>query len=173
MASMNWVDVKNEIEAENERILFNPPDEILKIFKYGIVESGAGSYGQAFTAMVFTEGDCRYLAFYGCNNIVQLCDNPALTVEGLKEVAKIFIPLSSEFLGYCGLKNVWVFAQHIVACLDTIQTKDELKQVITALSLYAGTLNSWIQLYFPWNIGTLFPQVQPEQVKEMARLTGI
>jgi hypothetical protein len=170
MANMNWVDVKNEIEAENERILFAPPEEIVKLFKYGISEKGAGSYGQAFTAMVFTEGDCRYLAFYGSNNIVQLCDNPALTVEGLKEIAKVFLPLSSEFLGYCGLNNLWTYVQHMMAALDSVKTKDELKQLITALTLYAGTLNSWIQHYFPWNIGTLYPQLRPEDVSEMARL---
>jgi hypothetical protein len=173
MGTSNWVDVKNAIEAENQRILFDPPEEIVKIFKYAIVESGAGSYDQAFTAMVFTEGDCRYLAFYGANNIVALCDDPALTVDGLKAMARVFLPLSAEFLGYCGLKKLWQFVQDLVAALDTVQTKDEMKELITAVTLYAGTLNSWIQHFFPWNVGTLFPQRKVEDIKEMARLVGV
>lgn len=173
MGDMKWQDVKEEIEKENERILFTPPEEIVKIFKYGIVESGAGSYGQAFTAMVFTEGDCRYLAFYGTNNIVKLCDDPALTVDGLKALARTFLPLSAEFLGYCGLTNLWTYVQHIMAALDSVQTKEEMKELLTALTLYAGTLNSWIQHYFPWNIGALFPQRKSEDIREMARLARV
>lgn len=170
---MNWTDVRDELLQENERILFSPPEEIVKIFKYGIVESRAGTNGQAFTAMVFVEGDCRSLAFYGSNNVVKLCDDPTMTLDALKSVAKTFIPLSSEFLGYCGLNKLWTYVQHMMAVIDTVESKEDLKDLITALTLYAGTLNSWIQHYFPWKVGVLFPQVKSADVKEMARLSNV
>jgi Cucumopine synthase C-terminal helical bundle domain len=170
---MNWREVKDEIEKENESILLTPPEEVIKIFKFNIIESGAGSYGQAFTAMVFTEGDCRYLAFYGANNIVALCDDEAVNLDALKAMARMFMPLSAEFLGYCGLKKVWIFVQHLMDALDTVQTKEEMKELVTAITLYCGTLNSWIQHYFPWNVGTFFPQRQGEDIREMARLASV
>mgnify|MGYP001016464334 CR=1 FL=1 len=163
-----WQDIKVEIDQEIERIRLEPPDEIKKIFKYCIVESNAGSYGQAFTTMVFTEGDCRYLAFYGANNIVYLCDDPYFTIEQLKTLVRTFVPISAEFLGYCGLKKLWQFVQDIMACLDEIENKVELKELLSSLTLYVAFLNGWIQHYFPWNIGTLFPHRRAEEIKEMS-----
>lgn len=165
-----WQEIKNEIDQEIERIRFQPPEEIIKIFKYNIVESGAGSYDQAFTTMVFTEGDCRCLAFYGTNYIVYLCDDPLFTLDHLKTLVKTFVPISAEFLGYCGLRKLWRFVQDILACLDEIETTTDLKELMSSLTLYVAFLNAWIHHYFPWNIGVLFPQRKAEEIEEMSSL---
>ncbi len=165
---MGWQDIKAAIEAETDKIRFTPPDEIVKIFHYQMVDSGAGTNGQAMSAMVFVEGDVRYLAFYGVNNVVKLCGSPDLDIVALRAVARTFIPLSSEFLGYCGLKETYAFALDVVGALDEIEEKDELRDFLSAFGQYVGTINGWVQHYFPWNIGTLARQKSREEIAQMA-----
>lgn len=169
----NWRDVKAAIDLEAERIRLTPPDEIVKIFRYGIVESGAGTHRQCMSAWVFTEGDCRYLAFYGINNLLTLAQNPNYTLEHLNDAARVFAPLSAEFLGYCGLKHLYDFVTQSLDALDSLESKENFVELMSSLCLYTGTLNQWIQHYFPWNIGTAFPHRTREEVSEMATLLGI
>ena len=168
---MDWKAVKDKIEKETERIEFTPPDEVLKIFHYGILESGAGSYGQYFTTMVFAEGDCRALAFYNANNLLLVAEEESFTLEHLKTMAGLYLRVSSEFLGYCGLKRIWEFTQDILASLDTVKTKEEYKELINAFNAYVATVHGWIHHYFPWNIGELFPQKKKEDIQKMGELS--
>lgn len=170
---VNWIDAKKEIDEEIELIRFNEPDEIKKIFQYGIIESGAGSYSQYFTTMVFVEGDCRALAFYNINNLLFIADDPSFTLEHLKTLAKIYLPLSSEFLGYCGLKKLWEFVKKTLEALDTVKTKDEFKELMSSLNLYVAILHGWIHHRFPWYIGVLFPQKKREEIIKMLKITRL
>ena len=88
-------------------------EEVLKIFHYQIIDSRAGSYNQNFTTMVFAEGDCRALAFYNANNLLLVAEEESFSLEHMKIMARLYLPVGSEFLGYCGLKKVWEFAQDV------------------------------------------------------------
>ncbi len=169
---MNWSEVKKKIDKEAERIQFTPPDEVLKIFKYQIIDSGAGSYDQAFTTMVFCEADCRALSYYNVNNFLVFVDEPSFTLDHLKILVRHCLPLGSEFLGYCGLKKVWEFTQDVLGALDTVKTKDEFRELMNSLNFYISVIHGWIHHYFPWYIGELFPQKKAGDVKEMAKLMG-
>ena len=167
---MNWSEVKDKIDKEAERIIFTPPDEVLKIFKYQIIDSGAGTAGQALTTMVFCEGDCRALAYYNVNNFLVIVEEPSITLEQLKYLARHYLPIGSEFLGYCGLKKIWEFVQDVLGALDTVNTKEEFKDLFDSLNLYVSVVHGWVHHYFPWHIGELFPQRQSSDVKEMNKL---
>ena len=166
----NWKDAKEEIDRETQRVMFTPPEEVLKIFKYGIVESDAGSYGQYFTALVFIEGDCRALAYYNANNLICVADNEGFDLEQLKFMTRLYLPVSAEFLGYCGLKNIWKFTQGILDALDTLNSKEEFKELVNSFNLYIACVHTWIHHFFPWNVGGLFPKRKPEEIREMMRL---
>lgn len=166
----DWKHLKKEIEQETERIMFDPPDEVLAIYKYGIVASDAGSFGQYFTTMVFVEGDCRALAYYNANNLIVVAENDSFDLEALKFMTRLYLPVSAEFLGYCGLKNVWRFCKEILDTLDTLDSKEDYKALINSYNLYIACVHTWIHHYFPWNIGALFPKKKPDEVKEMMRL---
>jgi len=168
---MDWKAVQNKIEKETEKIQYTPPEEVLKIFHYGIIDSGAGSYGQYFTTMVFAEGDCRALAFYNANNLLIIAEEESFTLEHLKIMARLYLPLGSEFLGYCGLEKIWKFTQDVLGALDTLTTKDDYKELINALNTYVAVVHGWIHHYFPWNIGELFPQKKKEDILKMAELS--
>lgn len=167
----SWRTVKELIDKEAERIRFSEPDEVKKIFQYGLIESGAGSYGQYFSTMVFAEGDCRALTYYNVNNLLFLFDDPLFTLEHLKKLFRLYVPLSAEFLGYCGFKKLWEFAKSILEVLDTVDSKVELKELLTSLAIYVSNLHTWVHHRFPWGIGALFPRKSPEEIKELCRLS--
>jgi len=167
---MEWKRVRDKIGGETEKILYTPPDEVLKIFRYGIIDSQAGSYGQYFTTMVFAEGDCRALAFYNANNLLIVAEEKSFTLDHLKIMARLYLPLGSEFLGYCGLQKIWEFTQEVLGALDSVKSKEDYKELINALNTYVAVVHGWIHHYFPWNIGELFPQRKKAEILKMAEL---
>lgn len=162
-----WQDVKKMLDTECDAIRFEPPPEIVAIFKHRNIESGAGTHGQCMSAWVFIAGDTRYLAFYGVTNVVALATHPAMTLEALRATARQMMPLSAEFLGYCGLKRLWSLVREVDAVLDQVQTKDEFVELMSALATYVSTVSLWVQHYFPWNLGELFPHQSREDIAEL------
>ncbi|MEM4383383.1 MAG: hypothetical protein QXH32_02320 [Candidatus Caldarchaeum sp.] len=167
---MNWIELKKLIDEEAERIRLSAPDEVKKIFKYGLIESEAGSYGQYFSTMVFAEGDIRALAYYNLNNLLFLIDEGDFTLEQLKKLFRLYVPLSSEFLSYCGFKRLWEFVRQTLQVLDELKDKEELKQLLTSLALYVAHLHSWVHFAFPWHLGILFRRPSAEDIREFNQL---
>lgn len=171
----DWRKVKRKLDEETEHIRFSPPSEVLKIFKYGIIETGQGSYGQYFTTMVFVEGDCRALCYYHLANLIVAADEPSFTLEQLKYLTWLNLMRAKpvEFLGSCGLEKLWKFTQEVIEAVKTVKTKEEYKQLMNSLLRYVALLHGWIHHYFPWYLGEFFPQKTREELEEMARLASI
>lgn len=170
---MDWKEVRDRLNKESESIHFTPPDEVLRLFKYQIIPSGQGTGGQALTTMVFVAGDCRALAYYIVLILARLVDEPSFTLEQLKLLFRESVPLSAEFQGTCGLTKLWDFVHDILGVLDSLETKDDFRELLDAFSIYITLLHGWVHHYFPWYIGELFPQRKVDDVKEMARLMGV
>jgi len=162
----NWKDVKKEIDREIDKIMYNPPEEVVKTFKHGLVANDIGSYGQYFAPLVFIEGDCRALAYYNSNNLCIYAEEDLFELKHLKVLTNISLTLSAEFLGYCGFDKVWEFAQEVINSLDTLSSKEDFKELIGSYNLYVGQLHTWIHHYFPWNLGVLFPKKTREELLE-------
>ena len=167
---MDWKQATAKINKEAESIQWNPPDQVLRLFKHQIVPTGQGTRGQAFTTMVFCEGDCRALAYYGVLCLARLVNHPDFTLEHMKTLFMEFVPLSAEFQATCGLEKQWELVQDMMGVLDTLKTKDDFKELMDAMIFYSSALHGWVHNFFPWYIGELFPQVKAEDLKEKARL---
>ncbi len=167
---MEWKAVRDKIAAETDAIQFTPPDEVLKIFRYGIVDSQAGSWGQNFTTMVFAEGDCRALAYYNANNLLIVAEEEDFTLNHMITMAKLYLPLGPEFLSYCGLEKIWEFAQDVLGALDTLKSKDDYRELINSFNTYVAVVHGWIHHYFPWNLGELYPQKTKRDIQRMVEL---
>ena len=89
-------------------------------------------------------------------------------------MAKIYLPIGSEFLGYCGLKKIWEFAQDVVGVLDDLKTKKDYKELISTFNNYVAVVHGWIHHYFPWNLGELFPHKKKSEIQKLVELsTGL
>ncbi|HHY30782.1 MAG TPA: hypothetical protein GX520_08885 [Syntrophaceticus sp.] len=146
------------------------PDDILKIYKYNIIEHGGGSYDTTLTTQIFCEGDIRYLAFYGACNMMRVNVDPSFTLEQMKTLFRTFVPVSAEFLGYCGLNRIWFWAQQILEILDDLKDKDEFQELMAPFILLCCLYNTWVHHYMPWNAADNCKQVKPEDIEEIIRL---
>lgn len=165
---MNWKEVSEHINHEAESIRFTPEKEIIRLYQHQIVPSGMGTAGQAFTTMVFAQGDLRCLNSYGVLVLARLVDNPLFSLEQLKAIFMDAVPLSAEFLYTCGFEKVWTLTKMVIAALDTCETKADFKELIDSLAFYLSVLNGWSLVLFPWYIGELFPQKKLEDFKAAA-----
>ena len=171
---MDWREVKDKIYMEWDKIQFTPPNEVLQLFKYSIVPSGQGVYGQAFTTMVLVQGNCRAMAHYITLGLVKTMDKePSFTLDQLKILFRENIPKVSAFLGACSFTTTWDLVQNCLDAMDSIESKEQFRELLDEFCIYITTLYMWIHLYFPWNIGELFPHRKAEDVKEMVELMGL
>jgi hypothetical protein len=169
--SDSYEKLKQEIEAETENIRLKEPDELKKI-RFGLIESGAGSYGQYFTAWDFVHHEVRAFGCTSLYGILKAADMPGFTLDHLKALLRIYAPISAEFIGYCGLSTIWDFTKRTLDLLDSLESKEEFVDLVAALTRYVNQVMAWSHHYFPWGIGVLFPKRTEEDVKEMLRLTG-
>jgi len=144
------------IQDETEQVWISPPREIEDLHR-GVVHSGAGSYAQYFSTLVFLNGETRPLGYCALNGLVRLSQSENLSLQALCEITPNFIRTPAEFLGYCGLNTLWSFVHETFDVLPLLQTKEQYHALIGALALYANVLNTWNLQYFPWHHGTEYP----------------
>lgn len=142
----------DEIHKEVEDIWINPPEDVINVHK-GKIKSGAGSYGQYFTTMVFVNGEERHLGYNALGGLLKTCKTSDISLDLLKQITPNFVYVPAEFLGYAGLEKLWDFVKRMLEVLYLVETKKEYFSLISILALYANRLNGWNLHYFPWKIG--------------------
>lgn len=158
-----------EIRQEIDRIWTEEPLELRKI-RLGFIDSGAGSYGQYFSTLVFVDGEVRALGYLCLGSLVQLSDDPVFDLDRLKKMAFALLPVCAEFLGYCGLEELWGFHKRFLALLEEEITREDFKELVRALSLYVNRLHGWIHFYFPWGLGTQFRLKTRQEIEQLKQL---
>jgi hypothetical protein len=144
------------IQDETAAIWIDPPREIVDMHR-GEIPSGAGSYEQYFSTLLFVNGETRSLGYNNLNGLVRLSHKESLSLEALCEAARMFMGTSAEFLGYCGLNKLWAFTQETLAILPQLKTKQQFTALIGSLAFYVNVLNTWNLQYFPWKHGAEYP----------------
>lgn len=142
----------NRIYDECETIWLAPPQDLLNIHR-GQIKSGAGSYNQYFSTMVFVNGEIRQLGYNAFGGLLKAFSNPAVPLRVAKELPKPFTEVAAGFLGYCGLEKLNSFTQAALQLSKKARTKKELLELYKALCIYANRLHGWSLHYFPWKHG--------------------
>jgi hypothetical protein len=166
---MDWRALKATIDAENDRIVDEPPAEVVKVVQYRIVDSGAGTDGNIMGTWFYALTDERYVVA-SLYQIILSAGDPSFTVAQLKYMARVMLPKVTEFVGYCGFHKLWEFMEATLEAMDQIESREDLLELLNSMFVYASHINAWIHHYFPWNIAYTFPHRTAEEVREMARL---
>jgi len=170
MQVKNWKDVKEEIQEATQEIWLEEPIELKKL-RLGIVDNEAGTYGQYFTTWVMVDGDLRSLAKLLVGGLAKATKLESLSLNQLKDLVGVFLPVGTPlFLGYCGLKSVERFTEEIRAVLPTIETRDQFRELFSTFSLYLIRMTVWLENFFPWELGYLFPQRDKKSAEELLSL---
>lgn len=160
-----------DVEREIERIWLEEPEEIKKL-RLGFIDSGAGSYGQYFTTFVFVDGEIRALGYLCYTGILNAINDPDFDLKQIQKMARIFIPVCSHFLGYCGLEKVWEFSQRFLDLTERAEKKDDLNKVVRTLVLYMNRMHGWIHFYLPWATGAHCRLKTKEETMDLKSLTA-
>jgi hypothetical protein len=166
--TQNWKDLKARIDAENERIRMNPPEEVVKIVHYRIVDSQAGTDQQALSNWFFSATDIRYVQAY-LYNILRLAMDEKYTTAQIKIMTKTMLAQPAEFAGYCGFHKIWDFTKPLLEILDEMDDRDDVLDLLNSLLLYSSNLNAWIHHYFPWKLNYVYPHRNPKDVLDMVK----
>lgn len=164
----------DDLHEQAGQIKTKCPMEVLRLFKYQIVETNMGGlWDQAFTDMVFAEGDMRAMNAYMLFPICRLFDHDEFGLEQLKVMFKETVPVSAEFVATCGLVSVWENVKKMLAVWDRINTKADLRELVEAFTDFQTNYHNWIHFYFPWYAGEVFQLRKKEDVVEMAQIMGV
>lgn len=155
--AMDWKVLKQEIDAENARIVETAPEDIERVFKYEIIPTGAGT---AKTTMgVWFEGAtaARYVAAYNTYNIIKLGMDPAFTLDCIKMLVNEMLPKVTACVKLCGYAVYARFAEETIACVNEMDNRDEVLELLNSLYLYGSSMNAWTHHFMKWAIGQATP----------------
>jgi hypothetical protein len=158
-----------DLEAETDRIWLEEPEEI-KAMRLGVFTSGAGSYDQYFSNLVFINGDMRALSTWITPSVIlNALDDESFSLEQCQRLFAWTNLVFVDFLAYCGFVKYAELAQRIIAAAEEIESKDEYRTVIEAWYRYANRMYLWVHQVFPWGLGTAFPKLSPDDLEFMAK----
>jgi hypothetical protein len=163
--------LRREVEAETKRIWLDEPDEVRRL-RLGLIDSGAGSYGQYFSTLVFVDGEVRALGYLCYTGILKVLDDPDFDLRHVRKVARTFVPVCAEFLGYSGLGKVWEFSRRFLDVVEHEDSRERLRDLVRALALYVNRMHGWLHFYFPWGLGTQFRIKTADDVADLKTVLG-
>ncbi|TVR01610.1 MAG: hypothetical protein EA403_10195 [Spirochaetaceae bacterium] len=163
---MTWNELKDKIDKENVRLESDPPQDVVRVIHYRIIDSESGTGGNVLGNWFFSFTDIRYVAAY-LYQILNLALDERFTDEQIRFMAARMISQPAEFAGYCGFNDLWFFVKTTLEVIEEIPDRESLLSLLNAVFLYASHLHTWINHYFPWVANYLFPPTGPADVEAM------
>jgi len=152
----------SHIHARTKAIWLTEPEDLERL-RNGVIDSGAGSYGQVFTTLLFAQSEIRGLAYYASTAVLNLARDESFTLEQLKKMARAHFVYRAGFLNYVGLHELGGLYQEYFALLDRLETREEFIQLTQAIKSYGARLHLWTEHVFPWHLGVhLAQRTEPE-----------
>jgi hypothetical protein len=160
MSKKNWIEVKDEIEKEIDKIWYDEPIEVT-LSKNGIYPSGAGSQERYFGNLFFQVSDPMCLGW----SLVEPAMYKAIadenfTLQALKNMFQYLVHGKVRLLGgtygencpaaWLNLPKFWSFYNDIVDSFDTIDNKDDFKDLIWSWQNYVSRMCRWFHTVYPW-----------------------
>ena len=179
----DWRVVKDEIEAEIDKIWWDEPEEVT-MSKLGIFPSGAGVDGQVMGNLFFQVADTQGMGWWTTQpGMAGLLSDPDFTVDHCKKTFKYLTRHMAELMGevdppncpapWMNLGTLWRFYKDIEASYDSIKTKEEFANLLWSWFNYVNRLQRWYFLVFPWHLGRSHPRIEKEDARKLAKLSGL
>lgn len=163
---MNWDDFIAEVIAKTDAIWMEEPSDLRRL-RSGIVDSGAGTYGQTFMALLFVQSETRGLAMNACQALLVCANNEAFTIEQLKIEARAHLTGRSGLLNYMGAYELGELFMRFLGALDSIESKETFVRVLRALKTYGVRMHMWTLWSFPWHLGMSLSRVTAESAEAL------
>jgi hypothetical protein len=163
---MTWQEVEAYIRQRTEAIWLDEPADLIKI-RHGVIDSGAGTYGQVFTTLLFGQSELRGVAFYATTAVLKLAHDTDFNVEQLKKMAQAHFAYRAGFLNYVGLHELGDLFLRYFSVFDQITTREDFLSLTEAIHTYGARLHLWTEQVFPWHLGMHMHQRSKDEAKDI------
>lgn len=161
--AMNWLDVKNEIEDEIDKIFWDKPIEF-QLAEKNIFPSGAGTDNCALGNRFFMISDTSNIGRHVVEPAMYAAfDDDEISLDVMKKFWVYLTGGTTEVLGsmlepnckapWLNLPKIREFYLDMVDALDSIHTKEEFKEMYYSWANYLTVLNRWAMVTYPWEYG--------------------
>ncbi|MFJ5227411.1 hypothetical protein [Streptomyces sp. NPDC088400] len=150
----------HDVYTATERDWLSGPKELTDLHE-GVIPSGAGSFETVLPTLLFVNGETRPLGYATYGGLVRATVQ-GMPMESLRHMTRLLVGVPAEFLGYCGLEQLWSFTQRFLACLDQLD-RDDFMSVVSQLALYVNLLGGWNLHLYPWDSGDHLRQLRPTE----------
>ncbi len=176
----DWRKVKDEIEADLDRIFWDEPVEV-EMCRLGVFPSGAEVHGQVLGNLLFLVGDTSAMGWKCAQPTVNAAlKDPRFNVEQVEAIWLAATMPIAKLVGeidpprcpapWLNLPKVLQFAKEIEESFPGIQTKEELEDLLWSWFNYINTLNRWFTVAFPFEMGGLLPLRSKENIEHLRML---
>lgn len=149
----------HDVYTATERAWLTAPPELADLHE-GLIPSGAGSFETVLPTLLFVNGETRPLGYATYGGLVRAAVQ-GMPMDSLRHMARLLVGIPAEFLGYCGLEQLWSFTQRFLDCLDQID-RDDFLSVVGQLALYINCLGGWNLHLYPWETGDHLRRLRPD-----------
>ncbi|QSY50348.1 MULTISPECIES: hypothetical protein [Streptomyces] len=150
----------HDVYTATERAWLSAPQELADLHE-GMIPSGAGSFETVLPTLLFVNGETRPLGYATYGGLVRAAVQD-MPMDSLRHMARLLVGLPAEFLGYCGLEQLWSFTQRFLNCLDQLD-RDDFLSVVSQLALYVNCLGGWNLHLYPWDTGNHLRQLRSSE----------
>ncbi|TKI08542.1 cucumopine synthase-related protein [Martelella alba] len=137
-------------------IIANEEPEEIHAFRTGALANQAGSYGQYFGTWDIAAGMMRDYSMYTYYPLLQIVENPQISLTQFAFVLDSFDHPYSNYLRYSGFPTLGKLAFALREWLPKALSRQQAIEAIRAFCLYTNQMAAWSFHYFPWGLGTSF-----------------
>jgi Cucumopine synthase C-terminal helical bundle domain len=164
--TQHWTEVKAKIETELDAIMWDEPDDV-KMSRLGVFPGGPGTRNQYLANLFFQVADTQAMSWWTAEPAMwQALADPDLSVDACKRFWKYMTVHMAHLMGdvdppkcpapWLNLPTLAALCDDVVQALDSIETKEQLRDLLWSWFTYMRRLNGWFFLVFPWEGGTGF-----------------
>lgn len=169
---MDWKELKTEIETAAEKSVENCPEDILRVFEYEIAPTRCGTGGLMLGPWFEGATASRYLVPYYVYNIIKLTKDSDLSVKKIRQQMNLLLP---KALGTAELSGMWTladFTRRTMACVNEMDDRDEILELLNVLYLYGSSINAWQNYRVKWGLNAAFMIPTRQDLVGMAYRAG-
>jgi hypothetical protein len=177
--SRDWRVVKDEIERDLDRIMWEEPLEV-KMSRLGVFPSGAGTNGEYLGNLFFLGADMQAIGWWTAAPAMrQALADPDISLENCKRFWKYMSVHMFQLMGNVSEPNCpapWLnlgklaeLGHGIVDSLESVQSKEELDSLLWSWFNYTQRLYRWFFLIFPWRFGDQLRLKSKAEVEQLVR----
>lgn len=163
----DWKQLKAEIEAESQKALEDCPPDILRVFEYDIVRTGAGTDGLMMGVWYVGANASRYLGPYYIYNIIKLAGQFNYSAEKIRQLLNLMMPKALGSVALCGMEIFSSLTSQVIECVNAMDSREDILSLLNTLYLYGSSINAWQNYRIKWGLGMAFPIPTREELRAM------